>query len=730
MNTTHTIIQKRLVYPLIPVSAGNSRTLAAQLDATLLKSGFKLSADLLTFIAKADFESAIGVSRDILAAVKELIGDHVKHNPYFARFPKDVPDTLEFWWDCIRTHYEATGELTTLLAGGDTSWHAMYGRHLHTFEDIVGLHDKLILKKSVKLKVVHLGRDLATETIELYRSLAGSAVPLNEADRALVAELLNIRVVIALDVEVPVRENRAIIGAFMVEKGLPYHANTLTDVLRVACQLSKGDVTLTEPTRFVHFKRGIRRALLAAMDAIVTAFPDKVEDVLRYREAWKRLARELHPSEFALFKGAQRAFDVAGGREKLETFGSKAHAALVSGGKSGDFTKAVTLLKTRPGTLVRHADLILRAGKAKNATALTEAIKDGADGIAGRNLMGLQQHLLNRSKATDSRVFVNRKGRGFSMASNLNVLPKADTSSVRVAVSRALASRVSSFDHLVVDWDSIEGIAAPLSEKSKSEGFAVLPRGSVVKVPHNADNGILRFFVYWRQKAERTDYDLSVVTFDDEMNSEQCSWTNLRYGGGAGGGVMTHSGDFTSAEGPEGATEFIDVRLDKLAANVRYVIPTVNVFSGECYKDADEAFFGFMQRPTSGKGMPFDARTVKTKFALTGESKVALPLVFVRTDAGWVAKWLDIYCKGQIAGNRVEATKFSTLGLAKSIIEKEFYPLTDLVKLYADRATKVTDIKKLPKDKPVTFIGMYRPEGLHPDSQVYTLERFKELIPA
>jgi hypothetical protein len=162
---------------------------------------------------------------------------------------------------------------------------------------------------------------------------------------------------------------------------------------------------------------------------------------------------------------------------------------------------------------------------------------------------------------------------------------------------------------------------------------------------------------------------------------------------------------------------------------MKYIIPSVNVFSGEHFKDADEAFFGFMLRPNA-KGMPFEARTVKTKFALTGESQVALPLVFMRTPEGWVAKWLNIYCKGSIWGNRVERTKFSTLGLAKSIIDKEYYPLTDLVKLYSDRAKKVTELRKLSPDKPVTFIGMHRPEGLHKDSQVYTLERFKELIPA
>ncbi|MFD2349516.1 hypothetical protein ACFSTC_09245 [Nonomuraea ferruginea] len=76
----------------------------------------------------------------------------------------------------------------------------------------------------------------------------------------------------------------------------------MTDVLRLACALSGGDVTLATPTRFRSFRRAERRALLRALDAVAT--PAKLGDVPRHRERWKRLGERLHPHEYPLLPRA------------------------------------------------------------------------------------------------------------------------------------------------------------------------------------------------------------------------------------------------------------------------------------------------------------------------------------------------------------------------------------------------------------------------------------------
>ncbi|MFC5789563.1 hypothetical protein ACFPPE_06810, partial [Agromyces tardus] len=70
------------------------------------------------------------------------------------------------------------------------------------------------------------------------------------------------------------------------------------------------------------------------------------------------------------------------------------------------------------------------------------------------------------------------------------------------------------------------------------------------------------------------------------------SYTSLR----AVGGV--HSGDITSA--PDGASEFIDLDLSKVRA--RYIVPQVNIYSGESFDEVEESFFGYMLRDKEQQG--------------------------------------------------------------------------------------------------------------------------------
>ena len=82
---------------MLATAPGQSKAIARQLDVTLMKSGFKLSPALLAHLGGCDFESVLAAARTILHAVRQSVGDHVKHNPYFADFPCGVPDTTDFW---------------------------------------------------------------------------------------------------------------------------------------------------------------------------------------------------------------------------------------------------------------------------------------------------------------------------------------------------------------------------------------------------------------------------------------------------------------------------------------------------------------------------------------------------------------------------------------------------------------------------------------------------------
>src|SRR5689334_3398610 len=86
-----------------------------------------------------------------------------------------------------------------------------------------------------------------------YVALAGSATPHGEADPAILRELAAACVDGVQPADIPLRENRAVLNSIRLVLDRPLVAvDTTTDVLRWACQVSGGDVSLTARTRFTH----------------------------------------------------------------------------------------------------------------------------------------------------------------------------------------------------------------------------------------------------------------------------------------------------------------------------------------------------------------------------------------------------------------------------------------------------------------------------------------------
>lgn len=138
-----------------------------------------------------------------------------------------------------------------------------------------------------------------------------------------------------------------------------------------------------------------------------------------------------------------------------------------------------------------------------------------------------------------------------------------------------------------------------------------------------------------------------------------------------------------------------------------------------------------MLRDGEQKGRPFEPRTVRMKSELRGAGRVALPLVFRReADGRWRAKWLHLYLKGVSSANRVEENQVSVSKVVRAIVEREQLTVWYLIDLMCGDTTdaELWDGEPVP-DEPVTYIGLERPEGLHPDSRIITLENLRDLIP-
>jgi hypothetical protein len=579
--------------------------------------------------------------------------------------------------------------------------------------------------------VLHLGGALDDEARDLYLRLAGSAVPLSADDTDALRLLARWCADGPPPDAIPARESRAVINAARLRVGLPPLVTTVTDVLRLACELAGGDVSLREPTRFGALRRREREALMAE--------GPKLADVGLYAERWKRLGERVHPHDYPRYPRAAEAFAVARGEVSVPSFGGQVEAAFAR----SDLSQAVRLLSAAPGRLWRSADRLLRAASnpAADPDAADQAAPDAdavylildalgatAHEVSGRVLLSVREHLQNRAFPGSGRLFANRLGRAWAAPDWRLTLDRGVIADVCALIDAEIMRRLPPA-RLVVDA-GIAGAALPLSGKPLPAGLGIFPRGSVTKV----DGDLLRFFIYWRQKRQRTDYDLSALFLDEQYaNPRHISWTRLS------AEEAEHSGDITQAPAPDGASEFINIRLTHLGRG--FIVPQVYIYAGEGFDEVEESFFGFMTRDGEQAGQPFEARTVRMKSALYGTSRTAVPLVFSRgEDGAWRAKWLHLYLRGhgtarwggptnQVEGGRVTATM-----LARSVVEREYLRVGYLADLWRRKGCEVLDA--VPEDGgpedggPVTWIGLEQPERLPDGSEVFTLDRLGDLIPA
>jgi hypothetical protein len=728
------LVRKTLRIPCAALPAGDGASAARQFDAVLMCAGFKCSGALLGHLAACEPGAVIDLAVRVLPVIRALAGDHVRHNTYFRDFPGGVPDTMEFWAQCLREAVVARIPGSTAVLSGDDLRELgragfilnllslpSYGRYQHTFAEMLAAHDELIPAAGDRVTVLHLGSNTESEADALYLRLAGSAVPLSADDTDVLRVLAEHCTGLEQPGEIPVRESRAVINAVRVRAHAAPLVTTVTDVLRLACELSGADVGLQKAPRFRSLPRRQREALLAALDAVtIGGNRARLADVNQYAEQWKRLGERLHPHEFGQYPHAQAAFAVARGERKARSLAGQVELAFAA----GDTRSAASRLAIAPGMLWRSADRLLRNAALGDRGPVTGYLETAAPQVSGRVLLSVREHLQNRLTASvPSRIFANRRGRALAVPDMRGRLDPGAVSHLLDVADAEIMSRLPRAR--IVAGPGVLGAALPLSGKPLPAGVGIFPRGSVTKV----EGDLLRFFIYWRQKSHRTDYDLSALFLDEHYgNPRHISWTRLS------GAEAVHSGDITDAPGPDGASEFIDIGLAGLGRG--FIVPQVYIYSGEGFHEVGESFFGFMTRDGEQAGRPFEARTVRAKSALYGESRTAIPLVFMRgEDGAWYAKWLHMYLRGHGSAtwggptNQVEGGRVTATMLARSVVERDYLRVGYLLDLWRRKGCEV--LGAIPDDgEPVTYIGLECPENLPAGSEIFTLERLGDLIPA
>jgi hypothetical protein len=537
--------------------------------------------------------------------------------------------------------------------------------------------ERLPLLDAVNLQQIDLGT--AAEFESLFEQIISSNTSLSEQDREDLrwfAEAYGSEIRRLMPDAIPQKENLAFLASLLMQYTadagdiLQRFFRTATDVLRLAVALSDGDISLGASSKFRTFSRTERRLLLSLLERL----PDATEDMLRWKGRWVRLGEKLHPGEFQKrYPKTAGAFRVLREDLPFTTFNRSVEKALAE----NNVVAAASKLSSRPGDFARRLDHLLRTTEA-HQNAVAAKFASAAPQVSTPVLLQVMHHFTVRNDRSGLRVFFPKgklaKAQGIS-----NTLPELPdlvcdgVSEVCAETLRARFQQQSPLGKVYVDED-LRNYPAPFAMRSSSKALRSLVRGS--KIPLPADCSVLRFFIWWKNGAETTDIDLSAAMFDAAFKYvDVLSYYNLKGFGGV------HSGDIVDA--PDGASEFIDVTLEKLTdAGVRYVAMTVNSYSRQPFVDLPECFAGWMARDKAISGQIYDPRTVQDRVDLTADTRIALPLVIDVKEKKII--WCDIALRNHPRWqNNVDANLSGIHLTMQSLIDLKKPSLYDLFVLHA-----------------------------------------------
>lgn len=544
------------------------------------------------------------------------------------------------------------------------------------------------LKESTPLKMLNLATELSV--LEAFSNVVAARTSISASYKTFLRAVIAAAPANAeanLPADIAFKENAAVVAAAFIKEGIRTVrlTRTATDVLRLAVALCDGDVSLKEPTRF-KLKNGERVLVLECLEDIAQQPALMAEEMNRTRERWLRLGEVLHVGQYAKrFPKAAAVFDqlrnnaseIGSYNGRVAAFIEKSHL------RAGEAAELLALLSERPGELARKVDALLQKGGVESRAVL-ETLRCVIDKVSTNILLTMSAHFRHRDTVAEFRAFMPK-----GMVANM-FYSEGDTrfplpQDVRLAVldivgselSRRMAQR-EPLGKVFID-DSLDGIIVPFSQRSASTALTTLPRGS--RVPFNADKGFLRLFTHWTEtdESEQVDLDLTCALFDENwVKQDHLSWTNMN-----SYGRSRHSGDVRSAPAPTGASEFIDLDIEALkCVGVRYAAVMAFSWTGQSF-DQFDAFAGFMERDDSSEGDHFEARTVTQKFAVSGPTKILVPMI-VDILEGTVV-WADLSLKGHDAYNCIENQQERVVQMARAILglRKTRPSLYDLFLLHA-----------------------------------------------
>lgn len=596
----------------VPATDGGTTPLPvlAALQKNLESLGYLLSEEVIRELKNLSPAKVEDFYLRLTHDLQILVGAHHPFEPFYPNFPAQVMEMEE-----AELYFRAVIYYWTL------------DRQQLPAESRPPLQDR------PSLRIIRLGdtADFNQAMAELMRSRVAYS-PQDREDISWLASQYGDKVLPLLPACVTSRENLAYLGSELVKHtsiGIAYldsRMKTATDVLRLAVALSEGDASLAKPVRFGKIGRRLRLKFLTWLES----FPNRVEDMLRWKPRWIRLGERLHPGEHASrFPETAKAFDVL--RNNLPSF--TLNSALEAGLLHRDVSGLLQLLRTRPGEFARRLDHLVRISSSPDE--VVTAFRQHAHEVSTSVLLQCLVHFRHRHSPAPLRTFFPKGtlANVFATTEPLPPIPVGITEKLVAICDEALLQHYAKLPPLGRCYldPELKDYQVPFALRSASKSLRTLVRGSRLSLP---DGEVLRFFIWWKNGRSRVDIDLSATMYDEKFQYvDLLSYYSLKNFGGH------HSGDIVDA--PHGAAEFIDVTPELCRQKgVRYIVMSLHSFTEQPYCELPECFAGWMARSAPNSGEIFEPSTVVDKVDVAANTRICLPAIFDIVDGKVI--WADI----------------------------------------------------------------------------------------
>lgn len=619
------------------------------LKLELAQYGYILNQELINAFRGLSLKDLKSHKQELLAIIKEIIGDKVSRKPLFKNFPNDLPTVEDFFTNRAIGFLENIlgykPEQYTLLECGDIIDHNLFnindfgacpicGTQIHE-NNLTPNKERPPLNEVTLFKTIKLANK--KDLYKTFEDILSMPVSISAGDTEILFYLIENIEENILENHIPEKFKSREIRIFFLQflrdlKDKNYLFNkviekqefSVKDILRLAAAFSNctaNEINLVESPYFGSIPNKDRKLLLSLLEKA----KNLEEDMALNKEIWKRLGEKLHPGSYKQFPKVQEAFrKLRNSKNELKSFNSKIEALI----DFNDPNKLIKLLAARPGELFRRIDYLLRNEKT-DIYLLTKTIEEKVSKIETIKLIDLIFHLKNRALDQDIRFFLPKGSvskmkvlEGDKAIKNFNKIDIKKISAIIKTIEKDLIRRFKEQNLLtgnVYIDPALKDCLLASSFRNISDSLKTLPRGSRLKNPENKSH--IRLFTYW--KGEGIDLDLSVNYLSEDFKSVGfVTWAyplNEKLG-------TLHSGDIRSA--PYGASEFVDIDKEKARkAGARYLIMSVNSFTNEDFTKF-ETFCGVMNRDSIFSGEVFEPKTVLNKIDLKGSSTYICPLVY------------------------------------------------------------------------------------------------------